>query len=110
MAISRPSGAAANGGGSKPLVGGDAARDFPSVWEWLSSEQYDDGSARQTATLLVFVEEGRVKLCLNDRDGHRKAWVSGSDPLEAFLSLEQCLSTGAVDWRSDAKKGPSRGR
>jgi hypothetical protein len=109
MAIRRANGAEKSGGSGGSLVGGDAAALFPTLWEWLSSEQYDDASARQTATMLVFVEDGSVKLCLNDRDSHRKAWVTGKTPEAAFASLEQALASDTADWRAD-KGGPRKGR
>src|SRR5678816_2203499 len=47
------------------------ARRAPTVLQWLSDDRWDDGSARQPSTLLVFAEDGCLKACLNDRDGSR---------------------------------------
>lgn len=105
MAIQRPSGVQANGGSGQSLVGGDAASYFPVTWEWLTSEQYDDGSARETSTLLIFVEDGCVKLCFNDRGGDRKLWATGRDALAALTALEGMLATGAGEWRAANGKG-----
>lgn len=104
MAISRPNRTGADGGSGGPLAGGDAATLFPTLWEWLSCEQFDDGSARVTATVLVFVEGGMCKLCFNDRDGHRKAWITGKSPSEAFQALEASLAADRLEWRPDQGK------
>lgn len=104
MAIQRPSGVPSNGGSSGPLVGGDAASYFPVTWEWLTSEQYDDGSTRETSTLLIFVEDGSVKLCFNDRGGDRKLWASGRDALAALTALEGMLAAGTGEWRAGSGK------
>ncbi len=101
MALVRPGGAPANGGGGGALSGGDAATLCPVLWEYLSSEQWEDGSARLTSTLLVFVEEGRVKVCLNDRAAQRKGWVTGVTPEAAFTALEASLAAGNIEWRMD---------
>lgn len=86
---------------------GDA---YPSLWEWLADARWDDGSPRTTATLLLFVEEGRWKLCLHDRDASRTAFLSGETPEAALRSLEAALASEGLEWRAKATKAPSAAR
>lgn len=110
MPISKPSGSGGGGGRSAAPLGGWLKELTPTLLEYLSETQYDDGSPRQTATLTVFVETGVVKLCLNDRDLGRTAWVT-SDSLEnAIAAMEGRLADGSADWRSTSGGGRRPGR
>jgi hypothetical protein len=88
---------------------------YPALAEYMEADQWPDGTARKTSTLLVFCEAGCVKGCLNDRDGGRSLW-STSDSLAALLaSLEAMLATGTGEWRqsgyaSPTQKGPKARR
>jgi len=104
MALTKPAGTAAGDRSSGPLAGGDAATLFPTVWEWLSGDKWDDGSPRETSTCLFFVESGMCKACFNDRAGQRKCWATGVSPEACFLALESMLVSGQADWRSDNGK------
>ena len=76
---------------------------YPALGEYLTLTTCDDGSVRQTSTVLLFQEDGLIKLCINDRDLSRSAFVSGHDLESAFQKLEEGLVTGDLDWR--LKKG-----
>ncbi len=104
MALSKPVPPTANAGASGPPVASAFRVGYPVLWEYLSSTAWEDGSARQTASLLCFVEDGLVKLCLNDRSVARTGWVSGRSWEEAVLALEMALGDDRMDWR--ASKGP----
>jgi hypothetical protein len=60
-------------------------------------------------TLLLFVEAGRLKGCLNDRDMARSVFVS-AESLEGLLdAMETGLADETLEWR--AKPAPqARGR
>jgi len=82
---------------------------YPLLFEHLAAVTWEDGSARETSTLMVLCELGRVKLGLNDRSEGRSLWVTG-DTLEAALAvLEGSLRTGSADWRAKPQT-PSRRR
>ena len=110
MALTRPSGAAPGSGGGGALAGGDAATLFPTLWEYLSGDTWDDGSARATSTMLAFVEDGMVKLCVNDRALQRKAWMTGRSPEAALAALEAALAAGNIEWRPDKAPGTGKRR
>ena len=69
------------------------------LWEMLCSTRYPDGSPRASSTLLVFVESGQVKACLNDRDQGMSAWVTASSLWGALAALESGIQGDSLDWR-----------
>ena len=65
-----------------------------------------DGKRRDSSTILVFCEEGRVKVCLSDREEGLVLFRSGRTLEEAVDALEACLVDGSADWRE--RKGGKR--
>jgi hypothetical protein len=90
-----------------------AARDcgfasrYPTLWEHLAEETWDDGSKRETSTLFWFVDAGLWKCMLKDRSAGLVAFWTGPT-MEAVLdSIEVALCNNSVDWRRDR---PAQGR
>lgn len=75
------------------------AKQHPCLAEHLADHVFDDGTVRITSTLTVFVEDGKVKLCLRDREEDATAWVSGTSLAAALKAMEQLLRDGSIDWR-----------
>lgn len=86
--------------------GNEFASTYPSLWAFLSASAYDDGESRQTGTMLLFVEQGKVKACLNDRECSDVSFVTGGDVLTLLQRVEEGLRLGDLDWR--AVRGRSR--
>jgi hypothetical protein len=82
------------------VLRGQFAEAHPNLAAFLRDTVYEDGSGRRTSTLTVFVEAGRVKLCLSDRDLNRTAWGTGDTLEDALAGLELALESGSADWRS----------
>jgi len=79
---------------------------MPGLREMLTSERFPDGSKRTVATLLLFVEAGILKACLNDRDQGCTAWASGASVRDCLAALESGLQGDSLQWRtSGARKG-----
>lgn len=107
MGLKRPEPLSGNGGVPASAAEGMLPKSYPTLFAMLSDSSYEDGSARQTATLLMFVEGGTVKLCLNDRDNGRTAWAAATSLENAMKSLEGRLVKDQVEWRPSGQGKPS---
>jgi len=96
--------ATSGGEATEPAVCGLSAS-LPGVWEMLSCSAYSDGSRRVLSTLLLFVDEGMVKVCLNDRDQGLTAWFSGETITSCLQGLEEALARDSLQWRAPATAG-----
>lgn len=74
--------------------------DNPLLFEYLTARTFEDGSERETSTLLIFASEGVWKACLNDRAEQRALWASGASYADAIAALESLLDSGAETWRA----------
>lgn len=72
---------------------------YPALWEYLTLEAWEDGRPRETSTLLLMVEEGLWKACLNDRAQDRSLWVSGHSIDACVASLDDRLTSDSGEWR-----------
>lgn len=97
---------AASGNVSGPPGEDEFSAKYPAIWEYLTLEQFDDKTARETSTLLVLTEDGCVKLCLNDRAANATCWVSGATMTAAMTKLEASLASGEAEFRSRPKSAP----
>lgn len=79
----------------------DLATSWPAIFEHLTESAWESGVKRVTSTLMVFSEDGAIKLCLHDRAVARSAWVAGSSLTRALQLLENGLVAGSVEWRRD---------
>lgn len=76
------------------------AKSHPALWEYLTLDQWEDGSHRQTSTLSVFWGSNGLQAALNDREAGLVAFASG-DSLDVLLAaLEHGLQTDSLDWRA----------
>jgi hypothetical protein len=83
----------------------------PALSEYLETDEWENGDARSTSTLLLFCDGGGFKACLNDRDANRSLWVTGVSFLDVLEALEGLLASGGGEWRANGPfKGKGRGR
>lgn len=105
----RPSsGGGATGDAADAAAPGKVLGKLLAVWEFLTETEWGEGEPRRTGTVLLFVEDGRVKVCANDRDSDSVCFVSGSTPDEALGSLDQGLRDGDLDWRPSSRRKGSK--
>jgi len=77
------------------------SRKHPALWEYLTMEEYPDGSPRERSMLCAFVENGAFKACLQDRDAQMSLWASGASLDDVLGALEaKCASGDESEWRS----------
>jgi len=86
------------------------AKSLPALTEYLTATKYDGGQGRVTSTLLLFLENGVLRLCLNDRDNNRSTFMSGETVDMALHALDAALSSDTADWRtrSNHRTGEAR--
>lgn len=96
----------ANGLASVVEVDSWWAQKHPALVEFLTLSQWEDGSLRETGTVLLFAEDGVWKACLNDRDAAKVAFVSGTSLEDVLVRAEAGLEEGDLDWRG--RKPPPR--
>jgi len=73
---------------------------LPTLLSYLTDDKYEDGSPRQRSTLTLFIEEGMVKLALNDRQEHASLYLAAEGLGTALEALESKLEAGTGDWRA----------
>jgi hypothetical protein len=71
----------------------------PTLVAYLKDSTWDDGASRETSTLMLLVEDGFLKVCLNDRAMGRSLWVATDSIWGAIEALEGHLAAGTGDWR-----------
>jgi len=82
-----------------PFADRQFAKDYPTLNEMLTATQYGDNQPRQTSTVLIFCENGVLRLCLNDRDNSRSAFFTAETISDVFHAVEDALAANRVDWR-----------
>lgn len=105
MAISKPAGAASVSGSSVGARQGDDWVLYPYLMEFLVEAVYEDGSARELPTLLLFAEGGSWKGCLNDRDNDRNAFVASASLTGLLAVIDAKLKESSLEWRAKGAKG-----
>jgi len=78
----------------------------PMLWEWMTEEKWDDSSRRLLPSLTVFVEDGSLKVCLNDKALQRVCFVSVRSVDAIWMEIEEGLTLDSLDWRKS--KGQSQ--
>lgn len=75
------------------------SRIYPRLHAHLTQGRHEDRSLRITSTLLMFLEDGRMKLALHDRDQHQIAFLTVPALPEGFALLERKLSENTLEWK-----------
>ncbi len=88
------------------------ARSYPALFAFLVEATWDDGSPRETGTVMLLSGDGLVKLWLHDRNGvGSSAWASGEALEDALAAADDLIASGGGEWRPDrAKAGAGRPR
>ena len=76
---------------------------FPNLADVLFSKQHR-GSAREPGKLVLFVDDGRIKVCLTCPTEEVKAFITIASPQTLCEELEDGLLKGTIDWRVDSPR------
>lgn len=107
----RESPAAGSAAGCGGLSGGSLAKSCPVLWEFLTAESWDDGTAREVGTVLIVVEDGCVKMWLNDKAQGVTCWVSSSSWDGLLKAASHAIEGTGAGWRAAKPAGgPRKGR
>lgn len=103
MALRKRDRAQASGDSGSPPAMDQLAKKLPFLWEFLSSDIYDDGSKRTLGTLILFVDGSLVKAFVNDRDVGLSACVSSVGLWSVLEAVNAALEADTLEWRSSDK-------
>jgi len=78
--------------------------ELQALGEFLSEETWPDGSERARGSLTMFVEGGKIKVCLSDKDAGALAFVSAGTFDELLQWVEQGIRTQQLDWRAQRER------
>lgn len=73
----------------------------PTLWAHLTALQWDDGTSRQTSSILIFAGDGMLKGMLRDREAGLCLWVAADGLEKLLLVLEASLNDPQAEWRVD---------
>lgn len=90
---------------SSPFV-----REYPCLWEWMTLTAWEDGTSRNPTSITLFLDEGRLKAAVNDREGNRVAFVSAWTVEDLLRSVEDGLLGQSLDWRRSGGGGSGKRR
>src|SRR5260370_22755096 len=76
------------------------------------ADRWRDGSPRRPGTCLLLADDGRLKVCLSDRDQGLVAFLVVPSLLGAAEAADEALRSSATDWRVSraSRPPPSRRR
>lgn len=74
---------------------------WPVLYHYLTQTTWDDGSPRELASLLVFVDAGTWKAMCKDKDSGRCLWVAAPTFSALWDVMEAALGDPHADWRAD---------
>jgi hypothetical protein len=79
------------------------------TWEFLTTVLWDvGGGKRETGTVLLFGDAGRLKVVLNDRDANLIAFVTVGPSAAVLDAIEEALLSTDTDWRAAKRPGAPR--
>lgn len=77
------------------------AKQYPCLVDFIMMTAWpEDGSERKTGSLLVFVQDGHVKVRLVDNDADQVAFWAAGTLTGALQVVEEALESGTGDWRA----------
>jgi len=75
---------------------------YPSLVEFLTQTEWAPNEPRQVGSLTIFVTDGRLKVCFNDKDANYSAFASLDSLCECLKEMEALLAKDDLDWRKNA--------
>jgi hypothetical protein len=98
--MKKPIGPPKNDVSTSPWKDSEFEKDWPYLAAFLKDVTWDDGTLRETGTMLIFVQEGYLKCCLNDRALDRSCFLCAPTLDVLFDLCETGLESDKLDWRA----------
>jgi len=99
-----------NAGVAVPPVDEAFTKAHPALWEFLTLTRWEDGSPRETGTLFIFVEDGGLKVAVNDREGGLVAFLTSKTFKGLLEAVEKGIREDRLDWRRSRVQAKGRGK
>lgn len=80
---------------------------YPRLQAFLERER-GAGIGPKTGCLTLFYEDGKYKICLNDRPNNQSLFVASETLSEAFRIGDRQLGTGRAKWHKRGYKAPTQ--
>lgn len=77
-------------------------KQYPELWDFLTTSILPDGTPRVTGRLSVCFESGVLKLSLTDDHTRQYASLSGRAMDDLLVEVELRLSDGSLPWRASS--------
>lgn len=87
------------------LVADEMSESYSLLWDHLTQDTWDDGTKRETSTLLIFYQDGFLKGMVKDPNEKACMWAAGLSLSELLATLEEKLGDPAAEWRADRGAG-----
>jgi len=97
-------------GGEWPACDSTISTKLPALAEFLAADKWGDGADRVPGTILIFVDAGTLKACINDKDQDAVAFLTARTMQELLESIEAGLRSGKLDWRAQRAPGGRGGK
>jgi hypothetical protein len=78
---------------------------YPTLAAYLVETAYEDRAPRTTSTLLIFCENGILRMCVNDRDNNRSVFFTSECVEGLLMAAENALCSQTADWRTRGNYG-----
>jgi len=79
----------------------------PDVFQWLSCSEWK-GRPRQLPTITLFVDQGRLKAVLNDRETEQTGFWTFRAVLGFWREIQDALCGENIEWRQSRSQGAKR--
>lgn len=77
----------------------------PDLWDFFCGSYDEKGECLIPAgSIQIWMEDGRLKTCWKIKAKGLYGFVVLSDQADLSKCLQQCLTTGAIEWRKDGGK------
>jgi len=78
---------------------------YPTIWGYLTLNEYEPGQPRERSGLTLHVDDGCFKLYLSEKTKEAGIDATGATLQSCLEALEARLTSEAPGWRSTARKG-----